>query len=362
MLRVMMLITDLQPGGSPLRIARLARKLREFDVEPIVGCLAPAGPLSDQLRQGGIETFACNARGARDLFALRRLGYLIDEYQPDLIHATLFHANLAARMCNRRCLPLITSTVTIEIERRWHNWLEGLTLDMSDCHVANSRAVANHLLGTLGVGPRKLRIIPNGLDLQAIDSRPPIERGMHGLSNDIPLIVWAGRLDTVKNLPTFIDVVERVRCKREVAAVILGEGGEREEIQRRIALRGLENTIRLAGWTEDVIGWLKTADLLLFPSLTEGSSNVLLEAMACRCPIVASDIDSCRESLGHGRSRLCSPHGVTQFANAVLASLEDSANLDDQVSTARRYVERLHDLTAIGGKWKRLYCDIIGHK
>ena len=97
MRRVLLLVTDLQPGGTPLRIVRTARALGRFGFEAVVGCLAPPGPLTAILEQDRIATFASNAANRWDLTAAYRLAKHIGGINPDLIHSTLFHANIAAR-------------------------------------------------------------------------------------------------------------------------------------------------------------------------------------------------------------------------------------------------------------------------
>ena len=79
-MRVLQLVTDLQPGGTPLRIARLARGLRSVGVETTVGCLAAAGPVSADLEAAGIRTIACDARDVYDWQTLQRLDRQVRPY------------------------------------------------------------------------------------------------------------------------------------------------------------------------------------------------------------------------------------------------------------------------------------------
>ncbi len=81
-IRVMMLITDLQRGGTPLRTVKLAAALRDHDVLPIVGSLAPRGPLHDELDALGISSFHCDATGPRSVLAFKRLARVIESLDP----------------------------------------------------------------------------------------------------------------------------------------------------------------------------------------------------------------------------------------------------------------------------------------
>ena len=361
-LRVMLLSTDLEKGGLPLRLVRLARHLRTVDVEPIVGCLARRGPLNDRLGSLGVETFSCDAAGPFDVRCLSALARLVRHLDPDLIHSSLFHANLAARLVGRidRRRPLLTSTVTIETQRKWHLLVEALTCDFSDLHVANSEAVARHLRDDVGLSPERLRVIPNGLDLAEIDHAPPARRDELGLRGDVPLIVWAGRMDPVKNLETLIDVFAEVRRRAAVQLLLLGDGPQRARIQTRVAMRGLQSFVSFAGWSENVVGWIKTADLLLLPSFTEGSPNVVLEAMACGCPVVASDVPGCRELITPDETgSLCCSDDVRCFAREVLGLLEDPALRRRFAERALLCVRQRHDIQDVVVRWREAYDRLI---
>lgn len=361
-IRVLYLATDLQRGGLPLRLCNLVRRLATQGVEPIVGCLATRGPLNDELLAAGIETFHCDARGGWDPTCLLRFAQIVRKVNPDLIHASLFHANLAVRLCGRmdRSRPVITSTVTIEVERRWHRRIEALTWGLSTLHVANSPAVATHLVEDLGFPPQVVRVIPNGIDIDAIDAAPPVSRASYRIRNDAPLIVWAGRMDPVKNLDTLVDAILLLRRRRDVQAVLVGDGPERARIQTIVEALGLTPHIHFVGWSDNVAGWLKSADVLVFPSRTEGCPNVVLEAMAARCPIVASRIPAHLDVLGGGHlGAMCEWDAPVDFATAIERELACHGNAEHTIR-AREETERAHSLNVASRHWLNAYRECLG--
>jgi glycosyltransferase involved in cell wall biosynthesis len=332
--------------------------------EPIVGSLSPAGPVTQQLEAAGIETFACNARGPTDLSCLARLAKVIRNHNPDLIHSSLFHANLACRLVGKldRPRPIITSTVTIEQERRWHLWLESATIGLSDIHVANSRAVATHLANDLGIPANRICVIRNGLDLTKIESAKPIDRAQHGISQNQKLIVWAGRMDPVKNLKVLIEVIDRLSANFDLRAVLLGDGPSRPEIESLIHERALTNQITLLGWSPEVVCWLKSADALIFPSFTEGSPNVVLEAMASGCPVIASNIPACRELIqNHVSGRLIPPENAAAFTQAATEILANKPLAQSLAAAASATVQLRHDIRVIASQWSDLYLRLLKH-
>ncbi|HKQ48827.1 MAG TPA: glycosyltransferase [Phycisphaerae bacterium] len=363
MLRVLILSTDLQRGGLPLRLAKLALHIRRAGVEPIIGCLAPPGPLSHELARQGVTTFSCNAAGPFDARCLLRLAEHVRAFDPDVIHASLFHANLAARLVGRldRARPIITSTVTIEIERPLHRFFESITAGFSDVHVANSEAVAAHLRDDLGVAGDRVVVIPNAIDFKEMDAAPAASRAALGLDESRPLILWAGRMDPVKNLPTFVEVIARLRRRTDVQALLLGDGPVRPAMEREVVAKGLTGAVRFAGWSPDVARWLKCADVLLFPSFTEGCPNVVLEAIACRCPIVASDIPSCRELVRNGIDGLLRPPtDAGALTDALTCVLCDRAKARARADAALLRIRAQHELSTVVGQWLRLYGDSVG--
>jgi len=359
--RVMMLITDLQRGGTPLRTVKLAAALRDQDVQPIVGSLAPRGPLHDELDKLNIPSFHCDAAGARSLGVFKRLAAVIESVDPDIIHAGLFHANIAARLVGRldRARPIITSTVTIEIERKWHNWLEGFTAHRSDIHVANSTAVRSHLLN-VGFDPQRTVVIRNGLDIDGIAVTAPVDLASEGFSEDRPLIVWAGRMDKVKNLQVVIQTVARMR-DFGAQFVLIGDGPERSRVEAWISAERLHQSVRLIGWRDDVWAWLRAASCLLFPSHTEGAPNVVLEAMAAGCPVVASRIPPHEALIADGATGfLVAADDVEGFASRVAKFLGNPVEAQRIAESAARVVRQNHDLAVISAQWADLYRSVVG--
>ncbi len=264
-MRIVLLVTDLERGGTPLRIARLARGLSRAGVDVHVGCLAPAGPVSADLARDGIPTFACDAAGARDWAAVKRLAARIRDLQPDLIHATLMHANVAARLVGQRCrVPVLTSTATIEVERQWHAWLERASSSFDAGHIVNSPALADHVVETFRVPRHKVHVIPPSIVAPSRIERDTA-REMFSVDRDDFVVLWAGRLDPVKRIDVLID------CARELAdlnarVLIAGDGPYHAEVERMVAESPVAERIQLLGWQADVGRVMSAADVFCLPS------------------------------------------------------------------------------------------------
>jgi glycosyltransferase involved in cell wall biosynthesis len=326
-MRVMLLVTDLERGGAPLRIARLARGLARAGDEVHVGCLGPRGPVSADLDAAGIATFACEARSPRDLLALKRLAGHVQRIRPDVIHATLTHANVAARLVGTiHRVPVIASTATVEIERASHRVLERASTAMDRAHIVNSRVVAEHVVKHYGVPSRNVFVVPPSLDPMPIPIDRRAARAQLGLPKTAFVVAWVGRLDPVKRCELIVRTAA-MYGKERVRFVIAGEGPERSRLAAQIEALGARRTVLLTGWLDDPVVLLSAADAFVFPSLTEGMPNAVLEAMACGVPIVASNIPVLRElSAGGERFVLVSGDDPEDYA-AALRSLRSDAQL-----------------------------------
>ena len=359
--RVILLSTDLNRGGLPLRLVRLAPRLAEQGFTTIVGCLSQPGPLSNCLEEQGIPTFACGARHRFDLACLTKLTRHIRRIDPDLIHASLFHANLAARLVGRidRNRPILTSTVTVEIERPLHRWLESLTAGLSDLHIANSQTVLDHLTTDLGMSRERLAVVPNAIDLEAIHRARPIDRRAHDIHDDAKLMVWAGRMDPIKDLDTLIDVFVRVRDRLDARLALLGDGPERPRLQRKVEQLASPGDILLPGWQMDILPWLKSADVFLFTSRTEGSPNAVLEAIACNCPVVATDIPALRELLTASGTGALAPAGDVESLSRLVEETLRRGRSEHPSSHLSHFLDS-RDLPEIARKWAGVYHRFLG--
>jgi starch synthase (maltosyl-transferring) len=336
----MLLVTDLQPGGTPRRIARLARGLRGAGLDVHVGCLAPAGPVSAELQRDGVPAFACDAAGPRDLAALRRLSEHVRCIRPRLIHSTLTHANVAARLVGLlHRVPVIGSTATIEVERRWHLRAERLTARVDRMHIVNSVAVAEHVRRVFGLPASKIAIVPPSVE--PIAERPTREAAREALG--IPehefVVLWVGRIDPVKRL----EIV--VRCAEIMSAapsrfLVAGDGPARDELERAVRLSSAARRVHLLGWRDDTPRLMAAADALMFPSLTEGMPNAVLEALAAGLPVVASDIPSLRELANDGAPLVLAKNDEPiAFAGALRSLADDPAGRSERGRLAAEWAE-----------------------
>ncbi|MEK7756021.1 MAG: glycosyltransferase, partial [Planctomycetota bacterium] len=278
----------------------------------------------------GVTVYSCEGRGGWDFRVIARLAKIIQATQPGLIHSLLFHANLAARWAAAKVgypsSRVLCEIQTVEVERRWHLWVDRVTYDGCRFTIGNSPSVIEHLAAHARIPRDQLRLVRGGIDPAPIQAAKPIERTSLGLPQDAEMVLWVGRLDPVKGLSLLIESFRLIHEETNAHLCLAGAGPIREQLERQVRGLQLAHCVHFLGPRADVAALLKTADVFVFPSRTEGLPNALLEAMAAACPIVTTDVPGCRDLIVNGQTGLVVPYGDTlALAAAMRRLLRDHA-------------------------------------
>lgn len=363
--RILFVITDLEVGGVPLHLLRLATSLHETGWRVTVVSLKPPGAVGDRMRSAGVNVQSCDAQAPWDWRAIDRLAGIIGDLAPDIVHAFLFHANLAARgaalLSGFRRSRLICEIQTVETERNWHLWVDRLTHRLCRCTIGNSPSVVEHLHRRAGISRARLRCVPGGADLERFADAEPMSRDQLGVPAGVPLLIWVGRMDPIKGLDTLLAAVDRLRRHQPVQLLLVGDGPIRAEVEADRAQRGLHDCVHLLGLRDDVPRLLATADAFVFPSRTEGFPNAILEAFAARVPVVATAAPGTRDLVTDGKTgRMSAVDDPVGLADAIQRTLRDRDAAQAMAQQARRLVEQDFTRQRCYERYLDLYREVLG--
>lgn len=238
--------------------------------------------------------------------------------------------------------------------RRWSRWLPvRLLYPQADHVVTVADAVAEDFAIHGGLCRKRLTVIPNPSVPPDLAERLAEPAGHAWLTRrDRPVILAAGRLRPQKDFATLLMAFARLRARSALRLVILGEGPERARLEALAHDLGIADDVLMPGFIANPFPWLAAADVFVLSSAFEGAPNVLVEALACGTPVVATDCPSGpREILAGGRHGELVPVGdPAAMAEAVartLAERPDPAALRASVSeftvqeSSRRYLALL---------------------
>ena len=166
----------------------------------------------------------------------------------------------------------------------------------------------------MGLPPQKFLVIPNGIDASRYPARLADLRTF-GISPGRRAVVFVGRLESQKGVRWLIETAPLWLAKLpDCDLLMVGDGPLRASLEVAVQTAGVGDRVFFAGWRPDVHEILAASNLLVLPSAWEGMPNVVLEAMATRLPVIASDVEGVRELLG------AAPHGK-RLALAIRKSL-----------------------------------------
>ena len=359
--RILLVLTDLELGGAPLVARDLAGGLAARGYEMAVASLAGEGPVARDLRERGVATYPLGARDCWDLQVLPRLAHLLQRYRPHVLHCFLVHANVIGRLVGTACgvQHIIASLHTCQQSTWWHPIAETLTCRLSRTTICVSQSVAQHVRKSSHVPASRVRIIPNGIDFGRFANAQPLSPTSLGLDPDKQTILFVGRLDPVKRVKDLLTASVEIIRKQAVQLLIVGDGCECKPLQNLAQNLGIAGDTHFLGTRRDVERILKSADLLVLPSLWEGMPCALLEAMAARVPIAASRTSGVVDLIADGQTGLLfEPGDIGGIAGAVLRLLGDRGYADAMAVAAQDLVRTKFTLDAMLDAYATLYGQI----
>ncbi|MEK7469342.1 MAG: glycosyltransferase [Planctomycetota bacterium] len=277
LLRILFLITELDPGGAEKQLYHLATGLDRTRFEPRVLCLRGFGAVGEALIQAGVPAESLGMKRKWDIGAPFRLKRKLAEWKPDILHSFLFHANMLGRMVARRAgVRRVIGSVRVCETRKHHLLWDRLTQGQMDCETCVCEAVREYTERVAGIDPRKLVVVRNGVELPSLE----------GVDRSRPEALFVGRLEPQKDVRSLLAAWPLVRKRVPEARLrIVGKGPQEAEL-RGLGVEGVE----WCGFQADVAPFWRSARVLVLPSKWEGLPNVVLEAMAWGLPVVATAV------------------------------------------------------------------------
>jgi glycosyltransferase involved in cell wall biosynthesis len=374
-MHVMHVIDSLHGGGAETSLLEVAPELVSRGVRTSVVTLRPDdGALEGRLDAARVTRWRL---GHRDpLRVTIELWDLIRAERPDLVHTTLLFANLTGRIAARTAgLPVVTTLANQDYgpqhraNSRYGAWsvravhaADLLTAPLTTRFHAVSADVARVMGRRLRIPADRIQVVYRGRDPARLGAPGPGRRlqtrAALSIGPEAPVVLSAGRLDRQKGVETTIGAFRRVVAQRPDAVLLVaGRPGNASAAVEAEARR--TPAVRLLGHRTDVPDLMCAADVLSFPSRWEGLGGALVEAMALRLAIVASDIPPVAETIGDLGWPLVPPDDGQALAEGLDRVLAGGAAHEARKDAGERRFRALFTAEAAADGMAGLYRDVL---
>jgi sugar transferase (PEP-CTERM/EpsH1 system associated) len=375
------LVYRFDTGGLENGVVNLINHLPTAAYRHAVVALTEVVPsFAARIRRDDVRFVSLHKPGGHGVKLYPRLLRLLHEWRPAIVHTR----NLAALECQ---VPAALAGVPVRIHGehgrdahdpdgsvRRYQWLRRAYRPFVHRHVALSRELARYLEHKVGVPPQRIAQIYNGVDLsrfQRADGVRVAPPGCPFRDPELFVVGTVGRMQTVKAQPllaqAFVRALQLQPALRErLRLVMVGDGPLRAEAQAVLDAAGVAHLAWLPGERADVPDVMRGLDCFALPSLAEGISNTILEAMACGLPVLATEVGGNAElvlTTGNGRTGKLVPAGDVQALAAGLVDMAgERATAAAMGRAGRERVEQQFSLRSMVASYQSLYDRLLAER
>jgi glycosyltransferase involved in cell wall biosynthesis len=358
-MKIMFCIPTLGYGGAERQLSYLAAELirmgHEIHVVFFLG-----GANVEGLRAGGAVLHPLPPGGSHDPKIFIRLLGLIRKIRPDIIQTSLQQMDVlggAAALATRVPWVLKESSSASGYPASWKIRLRAVVAGSAHAIVANSRQGEAYWRSKKIKCP--LYVIPNGISLKETAEAGPAAAADLSLEPAAKMLLFAGRMDSGKNLENFVVALSLAAKEMPFTALLCGDGPLRPALEGLAAELGIKRHLIFTGYVSNLWSLMKRADAFVFLSRFEGCPNVVLEAMACGCPLIVSDIPAHREILDERSACFVGLDDVTEIAAAVKTTLTFGDAARGRADAAQARVAQW-TIAMMAQRYEQLYLTISG--
>lgn len=369
-MKVLYLIDTLNGYGAEKSIVQIAIELK--DVTPVFVHLYVGEKLKPELVKSGIKVYSLNIVSGHGFNkALQLLIPIIEKEKPQIIHTTLFRADMVGRKLKKKYpnLLLVGSFVSNSYGKKRYNNLsliskiklystqirDRMSSKGVDFFICNSNAVMNSNIKALGVDQNKVEVIPRGRNLNKIsgtkDEKLKIELGLKNKKiflNVGRLIQSKGQLDLIIAFKALIDQ------HPDNILIIAGEGPYRQQLEKEIYMSNLKNKVILLGYRDNIPSLLSMADFFVFPSYFEGLPGALIEAIVAKKACIVSDIPENKECFPEEGAFFFPPGNVSALSFALEEALLYN-HWEKKIEASFVYAEENFNILKISKRYEFFY-------
>ena len=359
----MLLLGDtLNVGGTEGQFAEVACGLDRSRWDVHVACVRAEGPLRARLEDVGLQPWSLGPSSFKSpglVVAMLRLAAYLRRHAVRLVHCFDFYSNIvgvpAARLA-RTPVVIASQRDMGNLRSRGQQSIHSIALGLATHILVNSEAIAACLAQTRAARHNRLEMVPNGVDLTRFE---PVAVPTSG---EVTTVATLANLRPEKGLAQLVEAAAIVTRRAPRARfVIWGEGALRADLEARIRTLGLTGRVEMRGATREPAQALKQCQIFVLGSLSEASSNVVLEAMATGLPVVGTRVGGIPGLVDdHRTGLLVPPDNAPALAEAILRLIEAPAMATEMGAQGRARALAEFGMNRMHERIDRFYCRALG--
>ena len=378
---VLMLVNHFRPlpvGGAERQAERLAEYLSGKNlwvgvITRKVGSLSKVekrnGFIVYRIRQFGSGKFKSILFTIGAFFGVLRLRKHFDILHAHMEFSSAVAATIAGKLIGKPVIVKFSSSgFSSAVKQSSATWLGRLRLGIlrrwANAYVALTNEMEEELLAE-GFPRSKVFRMDNGINANEFSPTADKESAKAFLNlSKMNVIIFIGRLVSVKALPVLLTAFERaLKVDPSLHLLLLGQGPEQKALEVLSENLGIQSRVTFVGNVDDVKPYLQAADIFVLPSLGEGLSNSLLEAMAMGLACIGTRIMGSMDALGNGANGiLVEPNNVDQLADALIRLATDKNEVKRLGLLARQRILENYDFSVVGMRYYALYNHLVNSK
>lgn len=362
--KIIHLIQSLDSGGCENILLRTLPLLGEF--EHVIITLKNRGEMAENFEKKNIPVKNIGQRSFFDFFSYRRLLKTVKGMKPDLVVTYLFHADAIGRLflqafTRKKIIPFLRTTYNHPKYRKARIF-EKLTRYFVKHYLANSESVKNYYIKNIGVPREKITVIPNGIDVAYYQSLERNEnlRIEFDINPDETAIICVANLHINKGHQYLLEAFEEVyKDNQKTKLLLVGDGEEKKNLLEQIEDYDSKNNILFLGKRNDVPEFLKISDIFVLPTLFEGMSNAIIEAMAAGVPVITTDIPENRDLIENEKTGILFPvKNIHRLIEAIKSLMTDPDLRKQLGQNSRQSIEKKFNIRLAASQLARFFEEI----
>lgn len=370
-IRVLYLIGGGEFGGAEQHLLGLVSHLDAHEFHPQVAVFYEE-EFSTRVRALGIPTTVLQS-DSKSLGGLHPLRDLIRDWRPHVIHTHGVRANLIGRLANRaegfpaKSVTTVHSIMSLDYPVAWKRMVFGAaeqkTWPYVDHFILVSEAMKRDLI-QIGMPKDKLSVVHNALELpDAPQEHVPVTnlRELIGVGDDVTIVGTVARLHPVKGHTYLLKAIQKiVQQRQDVVFPWIGDGDLHAELEREAKELGVDKYIKMLGFRKDVPDLLPQLDLFVLPSLSEGLSVAILEALAVGVPMIATAVGGTPEVItDHEDGLLVPPADPDALAESICLLVKNTELRRRLAKAGQEMVFRRFALTRLVRETTEVYKNLL---